>query len=208
MVNQYANVRKEYLPHVLTKLNLSVCPYCNRHYIFTVDNGRKVSAQFDHFYSKMQYPYLALSFFNLIPCCPTCNKAKGERQIGLNPYIEGFDNNCTIHIDSPLNCILQKGDWSVQLVGDERSMANVEAFALDELYKRHKDYALDIVFKEIANEDGYLEVIEREFQRMGLSDNLTHRILWGCDINSEDMSKRPLSKMTIDLINQIKSLKG
>mgnify|MGYP000006537395 CR=1 FL=1 len=81
MIRQYERVRKGILHLVLNSLNLSVCPYCNRQYIFGTDNNRKVGAQFDHFYSKSKYPYLALSFYNLIPCCPTCNKAKGEECI-------------------------------------------------------------------------------------------------------------------------------
>ena len=85
MKGQYEKVRKSYLYNVLKSLDIKVCPYCNRQYIFNVDNGRKVSAQFDHFYSKSEYPYLALSFYNLIQCCPTCNKAKGETQIAIQP---------------------------------------------------------------------------------------------------------------------------
>ena len=33
MLNQYKSVRNEYLPQILSDLNLNVCPYCNRHYI-------------------------------------------------------------------------------------------------------------------------------------------------------------------------------
>ena len=204
MLNQYKSVRNEYLPQILSDLNLSVCPYCNRHYIYTVDNGKRVSAQFDHFYCKTKYPYLALSFYNLIPCCPTCNKAKGELQIKINPYVEGFDNNCIIKIDFPLNCILQKGEWNVCIDGDERTMTNVEAFVLDQLYKKHNDYASEIVFKTIANEKGYLDSIKQEFHNMGLNDDLINSIIWNTSLTSEASTKRPLSKMTIDIINQVK----
>lgn len=206
MLNQYKSVRNEYLPQILSDLNLNVCPYCNRHYIYTVDNGKRVSAQFDHFYCKTKYPYLALSFYNLIPCCPTCNKAKGELQIKINPYVEGFDDNCIIKIDFPLNCILQKGEWNVCIDGDEKTMTNVEAFVLDQLYKKHNDYALEIVFKAIANEKGYLDSIKQEFQYMGLSEEVINYIIWNTSFSPETSVKRPLSKMTMDIINQIKEL--
>lgn len=204
MLNQYKSVRNEYLPQILSDLNLNVCPYCNRHYIYTVDNGKRVSAQFDHFYCKTKYPYLALSFYNLIPCCPTCNKAKGELQIKINPYVEGFDDNCIIKIDSPLNCILQKGEWNVCIDGDEKTMTNVEAFVLDQLYKKHNDYALEIVFKAIANEKGYLDSIKQEFKYMGLSEEVINSIIWNTSFSPEISVKRPLSKMTMDIINQVK----
>lgn len=206
MLNQYKSVRNEYLPQILHELNLSVCPYCNRHYIYIVDNGKRVSAQFDHFYCKTKYPYLALSFYNLIPCCPTCNKAKGELQIKINPYVEGFDDKCTIKIDLPLNCILREGEWNVCIDGDERTMTNVEAFVLDKLYKKHNDYASEIVFKAIANEKGYLNSIKQEFHNMGLSDDLINAIIWNTSFTTETSVKRPLSKMTADIITQIKEL--
>lgn len=203
MINLYKSVRNEYLPQILHELNLSVCPYCNRQYIFTVNNGRRVSAQFDHFYSKTKYPYLALSFYNLIPCCPVCNKAKGERIIDINPYLEGFENECTIQIDSPLNCIFQNGDWGICIKGEKKHKKNIETFVLDKLYEKHKDYAMEIVFKEIAHEKGYLDTIKKEFMNIGVSDDLINRILFNYDTNT-DNPKRPLSKMTNDIIKQIK----
>ena len=52
------------------KLGVTVCPYCNRSYIFTVKkdarNG-KARPQYDHFFPKSIYPYLAVSMYNLIP---------------------------------------------------------------------------------------------------------------------------------------------
>lgn len=203
MTKKYNIIRRDYLLDVLKELDLSVCPYCNRQYIFTVNNGRRVSAQFDHFYSKTKYPYLALSFYNLIPCCPVCNKAKGERIIDINPYLEGFENECTIQIDSPLNYIFQNGDWGICIKGEKKHKKNIETFVLDKLYEKHKDYAMEIVFKEIAHEKGYLDTIKKEFMNMGVSDDLINRILFNYDTNT-DNPKRPLSKMTNDIIKQIK----
>ena len=42
-------------------------------------------------------------------------------------------------------------------------MTNVDAFVLDQLYKKHNDYASEIVFKAIANEKGYLDSINKNF---------------------------------------------
>ena len=59
--------------HVET-LNLRICPYCGRQFIYAVEeNGTTVKPQIDHFLPKRKYPFLALSFFNLIPVCNTCN---------------------------------------------------------------------------------------------------------------------------------------
>ncbi len=208
MIGQYDKIRHDYLHNILNSLNLSVCPYCNRHYIFTADNGKRVGAQFDHFYSKADYPYLALSFYNLIPCCPTCNKVKGDDPISINPYIEGFEDKCKIQIDSPINCILNNEPWNVIFKGQRAAMDNVKAFVLDELYKKHKDYASEIVFKEIANSKGYFDTIKQDFQSMGLSDDVINSIIWNTGSTTDGNPKRPLTKMTEDIIQQIESLKN
>lgn len=207
MIGQYEKVRKEILQAILDSLNLNVCPYCNRQYIFGTDNNRKVSAQFDHFYSKSKYPYLALSFYNLIPCCPTCNRAKGEDHIEINPYIEGFENNAKFTIDSPLNCILKNTDWEIRFESDERCKTNIQAFALDELYKKHKDYAYEIALKSIANQKGYFNELKNSFSKLGITDELIERILWGNYLDNDQLSNRPLSKMALDIINQFNDLK-
>lgn len=57
-------------------LNLRICPYCGRAFIYSVQQvGSKtvVKPQIDHFLPKSKYPFLALSFMNLIPSCQTCN---------------------------------------------------------------------------------------------------------------------------------------
>jgi len=47
----------------IQRLNIKVCPYCNRNYIFNFTKNRKeeATAQLDHFYNKSHYPYLCLS---------------------------------------------------------------------------------------------------------------------------------------------------
>lgn len=77
-------------------LDLRVCPYCNRSYIFSVKKKTKqIKADLDHFFDKATYPYLAISLYNLIPCCQACNsRAKGMAAMSLekhcHPYVDNF----------------------------------------------------------------------------------------------------------------------
>lgn len=85
------------------QLGVKVCPYCNRMYTTTLFGEDKIRPDFDHFYPKSKYPYLAVSLFNLIPSCSMCNKRKGDKaevicqdKEGKNlgiiyPYDESFD---------------------------------------------------------------------------------------------------------------------
>lgn len=203
MIGQYETMRKEYSYKLLDELNIKVCPYCNRQYTFVVNKKKKISPQFDHFFNKSDYPYLALSFYNLIPCCPTCNHTKGCDSIKINPYISGFGEG-VIKIDNLFNCMTHGEGWNIIIDTDDDCSTNVEAFALSELYEQHKDYAEEIVLKAVANEKSYLEGLKNTFHEMNLSDDMIERVLWGNYLNEDDFAKRPLSKMASDIIKQVK----
>ena len=78
---------------LVKKLDIKTCPYCNRNYTFVLNRGLKARPEYDHFYPKADYPFLALSFYNLIPSCPSCNHLKKGKQIDLNPYLIDSQNN-------------------------------------------------------------------------------------------------------------------
>lgn len=84
-------------------LKLTVCPYCNRQYIFTAKNEEgkwKCRPQLDHFYVKSKYPFLSCSFYNLIPSCPFCNEGKNDcDKDTIYPYLEEFGNNAVFRMD-------------------------------------------------------------------------------------------------------------
>lgn len=46
------------------------------------------AAKLDHFYPKSLYPFFALSLYNLIPVCGTCNLVKSDnKKIFASPFI-------------------------------------------------------------------------------------------------------------------------
>jgi len=73
------NQSKKITPFFTNNFNFRTCFYCNKDFInnFEENTDKLVSTfQLDHFYDKGTYPYLALSFYNFIPSCPTCNSSK------------------------------------------------------------------------------------------------------------------------------------
>ncbi|WP_419672991.1 hypothetical protein [Aliarcobacter butzleri] len=68
-------------PFFTENFNFRTCFYCNKDFITNFEAGKEVSTfQLDHFFDKGTYPYLALSFYNLIPSCSACNaKVKGSQ---------------------------------------------------------------------------------------------------------------------------------
>ncbi len=71
MENKYKNFfQREYKGEkngiwLSKQLGVNTCPYCNRHYTFTIediDSGENFRPQLDHFYLKSDYPYLAFEY--------------------------------------------------------------------------------------------------------------------------------------------------
>ena len=100
----FSRANDKELPYWLMKeLDQKICPYCNMGYLNVIrGNERSYRAAFDHYFPKSKYPYLAISLFNLIPACDTCNSNKGEIDKELvYPYEECFDEaekRCTIRL--------------------------------------------------------------------------------------------------------------
>ena len=85
-----------------------------------------------------------------------------------------------------------------------KHLKNVKAFALDSLYNEHKDYVEEIVFKAKAyNEDYYKELIDT-FTKLELSKNEMNLMIFGNYVDSSEYHKRPLSKLSTDILKQLK----
>ncbi|MBE0496424.1 MAG: hypothetical protein IBX45_08450, partial [Campylobacterales bacterium] len=159
MIKLYDNFcakKNEYDAYDLAQsLQVNVCPYCNRNYTFTIKTD-KVSArpQFDHFYDKATHPILALSFYNLIPSCATCNATmKGTKPFSLathaHPYVEGFGKKArfVLHVKESSFCRELKGFDIEFKSNDAKVQNNINDFGLKELYENHKDIVLELIQK-------------------------------------------------------------
>ena len=72
-------------------LGVTVCPYCNRSYVFTLRKGTR--PQYDHYFPKSKYPYLCISMYNLIPCCSVCNSLKHDKNTHKTPIIYPYTDS-------------------------------------------------------------------------------------------------------------------
>lgn len=82
---------------------LRICPYCHMNHInYHMRDTRssaalKLRPPLDHFLPKSIYPYLAVSLYNLIPCCDRCNSttikgAKDPEQTIPHPFDDSARN--------------------------------------------------------------------------------------------------------------------
>jgi len=121
------------------QLDLCYCPYCNEQVIQVIVNvnglngesERRALLQLDHFYPQSRHPYFAVSFFNMIPGCATCNaQLKGEKKFDIdshfNPFNKRLDDFFRFELDSFL--LLTQNDVVINC----KNILNYSTNALDD----------------------------------------------------------------------------
>ncbi|MCG3684359.1 hypothetical protein [Aliarcobacter butzleri] len=184
-------------------IGLNTCPYCNRAYIYSIKENGIIRPEIDHFYPKAFYPYLGLSFYNLIPSCSVCNgtTAKGNKDSFKdnlkNPYeITKDDFEFKLDVISP-----NKFDIAL----NKKIDSNNTYFKLEEFYKYHDDiaYELYIKFKQ-ENTKEYFDSLKKSLSGIGFDEDEIYRFLSGGYFKDEDLHKRPLSKLMKDISEELK----
>ena len=221
-IKKLFNYSDKYQSKVLTpffteNFNFRTCFYCNKDFItnFKKEKNELVSTfQLDHFYDKGTYPYLALSFYNLIPSCPTCNssKVKGSANTFENnciaPNSQNFDFHQKVKFklfldDSCKNLhIKSKDDIDITLKEQftDKYDKYIEIFKLNERYKAHKD----IVFDMIEKAELYPESRLKELQDLtGIPFQEIKKDIFNLIDENEDLSKQPFSKLIIDMSKEL-----
>lgn len=104
------------------KSKTRTCPYCNQAYAFTLQKDKRgLRPTLDHFYSKEEYPHLALTLNNLIPSCYTCNSSlKGKidffKKNHLNPLWDEENLSFSLSSDDITNLSEQINHLSDTLI--------------------------------------------------------------------------------------------
>lgn len=199
------DIKKPWDAYKLAKLlSVNVCPYCNRNYTYTVVTNKKniVRPEFDHFYSQSRYPFLALSFFNLVPSCHTCNHIKRSIDVvGENyhhPYTKGFHKETRFTSGITVEDFLAKGHKAAITISiDTTHSFNVECFRLNEIYKHHKDIAIDIFEKSQFYSRKNLDAFKALLNNSNPGEDYYFFLGNYCD--EQDFGKRPLAKLTHDI---------
>lgn len=194
----------------------NTCTYCNRQYTFTVvDGDRKIARPaFDHWYPKEYFPLLALSLYNLIPCCSICNSSiKGSHIFSLDTHIHPYINGNSDPEFKFIPCVSpeETKKWSVCLkrTSDSPKVDNtIKAFALDEMYSCHGDLEVkDIIDFAYTYSDGYLKnlfnKVLKDFSVKGLTQAEVYRMMFATELDSNKFANRPLSKLKKDILEYL-----
>lgn len=239
-LNKTTQKENYYAPILAQHLDTPVCPYCNREYITSVkdENGEKlIGPTFDHFLPQFDYPFLVLSFYNLIPSCYTCNsqlkfKIPFDLVHFFYPYADSYEAIANFSVYqtnlklvgelktyNELEIVIEhntiKNDKNnLKLFGpDPNKTGNVKGslnvFNTQQIYNSaHLTEAKDILFKYKEIPKEHIESTFKILQDRGFSEAEIYRFYFGNYIQEKDFNKKPLARFTRDLTVQLNKIYG
>ena len=194
----FSDTAKKYRSDLLSATKITVCPYCDRQYISYYSDD-KTTADLDHFWDKSEFPYFALSLFNFIPSCHTCNSTfKGTKNLKVYPYRSGFDTRFDLKPESemrPGEFFSQvvigsyKGRITVkQCVNDNVSDSrkdeienDISVLKLNDLYTEHGDYVRELLtVKHLYEDEDYIrqvnDILKNSLKKDGMNVNFPYPV--------------------------------
>ena len=195
------------------RIGTRTCVYCNRVYSFTVEDSDGVAIcrpDFDHWLPKKEHPLLSMSFYNLIPSCPICNrsvKLRSEFEYGkhVHPYGSGKEMQAKFQYEPSL-----LGQWKLKLAGAtdaEKETASI--LKTEDVYQPYANGEVkDILDFAYDNPPEYLmdlkeKVLKAKIAGNSISKERAYRLVFGTELDSSLFLDRPLSKLKYDVLKQL-----
>lgn len=188
----------------MESLGVTVCPYCNRNFVNSAK--KRTMCDLDHFYNKDKYPLLAVSFYNLIPVCHSCNHAKGTNDIKYSPHDKRYKTNDLVNFDfylKGMDFLYNSKDIGIEIEESKQFEQNIKVLKLCEVYQIHSDIVQDCIKKAIMFNPEYLDYLYAEYCTLFESKNELYKIVFGNYINEDSFGERPLAKLTHDIIENL-----
>ncbi|WNS82214.1 hypothetical protein RRU94_15845 [Domibacillus sp. DTU_2020_1001157_1_SI_ALB_TIR_016] len=206
--NKWIGLERYTSAALVENLKIKVCPYCNRNYINNVPTGKKIkrSSQLDHFFNKGDYPYLAMSFFNLIPVCPACNLLKLQQDISASPHDNRINWDKAVKFNFGIHAadfLKDENNVYVKVQVSKELEENFNVLKLDKQYEMHNDLVHELLRKGIIYSPSQLEDIMKNYAGLFHNREEMLRAIYGNYLDKESLGKRPLSKLTKDIVSRL-----
>lgn len=176
------------------------CPGCKQE----IKGLTKVvnTAQLDHFFSKDRYPLFAVSFYNLIPSCYSCNHVKLNKDLKHSPYDSSFP------FDDVKFTYIPKSTDKIEIKIDSCNpdfINGIRILGIEELYQSHIDVVNELIWKKEVYTKSYRDGLSKILNQtdLELSEAEVNRFITGHYTDKENYGKRPLSKMVTDISKEI-----
>lgn len=230
-----------YATKLASKLNVKICLYCNRIGIESaVDiDGSKISGPvFDHFLSQKDYPFLRLSFYNLIPSCTNCNSGlKKEIPFDfthfLYPYNDSYEDIAAFKVyqnkvllskkltsasdlEIKIDTLAKESDSGfLQLhgplpKGSDLQKGNLNVFRTQRLYNElHLQDAIKLIdLHKELPKEQIDSIFETLLKNQGKTKEQAYEFYYKNVLKEEQFNDKPLSRFTRDLNKQLNIIYG
>ncbi|MBR3339126.1 MAG: hypothetical protein IKG19_03690 [Lachnospiraceae bacterium] len=207
---------------IVSALGIRTCPYCNRGFI-GVTGGQLLGVQLDHFYNRRYFPFLAVSLYNLVPCCGVCNHIKKDDMTDIiSPYENDANFDKAVHFtyEIPKASIKDpdggKRRLSIEVSESDvtkrqRYQNNIDMFRLREAYEFQEIEAERFYEKMLAYPESRLREIENHFKENSdysvTVSNLEEALFREYFADPSDYTQKPMAKFYRDLYYNIKGWK-
>lgn len=214
----YDNLTAEQRHLIISKMNVSVCPYCNMNYTLSYNNAkhknRRSTADLDHFYSKAKYPFYALCLYNFVPSCTVCNSRlklaqETNRETHIYPYDESFSDNAEFAISNLIDVLVMDSDNDVDIVlnnlrDNEKCKNSNELFQIEARYKEFKNVASELLEKSQIYNESYCTELSNFSDLLGdkMSEEMLKNLIFGEKLSEAEMLNTSLGKFKNDLLAQ------
>lgn len=220
IISQYIHgdmLSKEDRFALMEKMNVRVCPYCNQQYVYAVrfddDKDGRYLGDLDHVMPKKAFPLFALSLWNLVPACKSCNQLfkRNQKKEILSPIASGFGSDCVFRIEYHSVGAIQgasldfDAEWKISSAAEsskkQKIENNMDVFKLNELYKGHKREIQLILWKKaVCSNKAYQESLKSMVKSIrGGSLEMEH-FLYGMDLSERKFGEQPHAKMVHDIV--------
>lgn len=186
------------------ELQVTVCPYCNRNFVNST--YKRTMCDLDHFYDKETYPILAVSFHNLVPVCHACNHAKARKAISYSPHNMNFNTDDLLSFDyfvTGMDYLSDNKQIGIEIDCTGAFQSNVKELKLREVYQIHSDIVQECIKKAIMFNPEYLTNLFNTYNGLFESEEELYRIVFGNYMEESSYGKRPLSKLTKDILSKL-----
>ncbi len=193
-------------------VEVHTCYFCNIEFIntfMTKDEKIKNGFTLDHYIDKGKYPYLALSLYNLIPSCYTCNsKVKRVHSVEtLSPASTHFDFDNKVKFKTFMqNRNLQidcEDDFALLLKEDFSDIYKqyIDVFELDGRYKYHKYKVIEMINRRKEYPDSRIKELALLTQKT--EEEVKQDLFSEYLFEDDNLHKRPLSKLVKDIFSEL-----